>query len=269
MWSQLKLLQHKDTVKEILNHEISIPTHIQFEFTESCNYSCTFCPWHGNTGQTFKNIDFTGKRFFDYNRFSELVDELEELGVKAVSITGSGENLIHPQFNKFIEKLSSSSIEFALTSNFGVKLDDKTIKNLLKAKWIRWSVNAADEKTYNETNRPKVKEAYFISQKNIKNLVKFRETEKVHLGASFVIGDYNKHNILDVTKYTKSLGIDSISFRPDTPMLRKQQIYQYDNSTREQLEECKTYQTDLFKVFVNYGRLEDSMKIEDKELKCY
>ncbi|MEA2049969.1 MAG: radical SAM protein [Campylobacterota bacterium] len=269
MWSQLKLLKHKSILKEILSDEVSIPTHIQFEFTESCNYSCVFCPWHGENEGQFKNIDFTGKRFFDFERFIQLIDEMEELGVKAISITGAGENLIHPKFDKFIEKLANSTIEFAITSNFGVKLSNSAIKNLLKAKWIRWSVNASDEITYNQTNRPKVNDAYFISKNNISNLIQSRTDEKVHVGASFVIGDYNKHNIKDITKFVKNLEIDSLSFRPDTPMLRKEKIYEYDRQTKIDLKECEKESDKDFKIFVNYGRLEDSLQIKDKDLRCY
>ena len=269
MWSQLKLLQHKDSMSQILNKEVTIPLHVQFEFTEACNYACTFCPWHGEKKGSYKNLDFTGKRFFDPQRFVELIDELEELGVKAISITGAGENLIHPRFGEFMKKLANSKIEFALTSNFGVKLDDSVLKDLLKAKWLRWSVNAADEKTYNETNRPKVKNAYYIAEENMKRLVALRENEPVHIGASFVIGDYNKHNVMDVCQYVKSVGIDSISFRPDTPLLRREKVYEYDQETKEALEKSLAFASDSFKVFVNYGRLEDSLKVTDKGLKCY
>ena len=269
MWSQLKILQHKNILKDIVNNNISVPTHIQFELTESCNYACTFCPWHGDNAGEFKNLDFTGKRFFPIDRLLNLIDELDELGVKAISLTGAGENLIHPNFDKVIEKLANSNMEFALTSNFGVRLSDIVLKNLLKAKWLRWSVNAADKVTYNSTNKPKIKNAYNISKENIVRLVELRKDEKVHIGGSFVIGDYNKHNIEEVTSFVKSLGIDSISFRPDTPMLRSSVIYKYDDKTIKILSLCKDYEANNFKVFINYGRLEDSLKIKDKELKCY
>ncbi|RXJ93844.1 hypothetical protein CRV00_09240 [Malaciobacter molluscorum] len=269
MWSQLKLLKHKNILNEILNNTISIPLHVQLEFTESCNYACTFCPWHGEKKGLYKNLDFTGKRFFEENRFLKLVDELEEIGVKAISITGAGENLIHPKFSTFIEKLANSSIEFALTSNFGIKLEDKVIQNLLKAKWLRWSVNAADEQTYNKTNNPRNKKSFFTSQKNIKRLVELRTNEKVHIGASFVIGDYNKHNISKVYNFVKDLNIDSLSFRPDTPLLRNEQLYTYDEQTIKELKKCEEIQSKNFKVYVNFGRLEDSLKIKDKNLKCY
>jgi len=268
MWSQLKILQHKDILLKILNSEIAIPTHIQFELTESCNYACTFCPWHGDS-QKFDNLDFTGKRFFPTDRLLKLIDELEEIGVKAISITGAGENLIHPNFDKIIERLANSKIEFALTSNFGVKLSKSVITNLLRAKWLRWSVNAADEQTYNKTNRPKVKDAYFISKDNIKRLIDSRGDKKVHIGASFVIGDYNKHNIEDVVKFVKTLKIDSISFRPDTPMLRVQKQYRYDEETMRILHKVKNYESDSFKIYINLQRLDDSKVVDDKTLKCY
>jgi len=269
MWSQLKVLKHKDILSDIVTKNIPTPKHIQFELTESCNYACTFCPWHGDAAGNFKNIDFTGKRFFPTQRLLELIDELEACGTKAISITGAGENLIHPNFDQIIKKLAASSMEFALTSNFGVKLSDDVLKDLLQAKWVRWSVNAADEATYNATNRPKVSDAYFISQNNLRRLTALRTDETIHIGASYVIGDYNKHDISKVATYVKSLGLDSLSFRPDTPMLRHQKSYEYSPETIEALENSQELSDKNFKVFINYARLSDSQKITDNSLRCY
>ena len=270
MWSQLKILQHKDILFSIINKTLSKPVHVQFELTESCNYGCIFCPWHGENKTSYDNLDFTGKRFFPTQRLLRLIDELEDIGTKAISITGTGENLIHPDFDIIAKKLSQTKIDFALTTNFGVKLKEGVIRDLLKAKWLRWSVNAADKETYNKTNRPKIKNAFDIAKTNIENLVRLRRDEKVHIGASFVIGNYNKHNILDIVEFTKSLKIDSISFRPDTPLLRTQKRYEYDKDIVDTLKYVKkSYETDDFKIYINLQRLEDSLVVDDENLKCY
>jgi radical SAM protein with 4Fe4S-binding SPASM domain len=269
MWNQLKILSHKDVLRTILAGEPAFPLHVQIELTEACNFRCVFCPWHGPAERRPRHVDFTGKRFFDTPRLLALIGELEQIGVKAVAITGTGENLLHPEIEKITARLASSSMDFALTSNCAVKLSDRTLKNLLRAKWIRWSVNAGDEATFRDINRPRARTAYRAALDNVRRLVRLKAGSGAHIGASFVISNGNGGNILPVARLMREMGVDSLSFRPDVPLERTGSPPAYGESVLADLRGAEALQTERFRVFSNLERLEDRVAVTDRDLVCY
>ncbi len=267
MRDQIKILSHKDVIKNILLNKVSYPVHVQIELTEICNFRCVFCPWHGGGDLRLDHLDFTGKRSFETNRLMTLIDELEAAGVKAIAMTGAGENILHPDFHAIAARLASSKMEFALTSNFGGRLRDETLVQLLKAKWIRWSVNAGNEVTFNRINRPLNKNAFHIAIDNIRRMVAMRKDETVHIGASFVIGCDNQDSILEAVRLLRDIGVDAVSFRPEVSLSRNDKLLQYDMDVTQALQEAEGYQTERFRVYQNLHRHEDTVKITEADLK--
>ena len=145
IWSQIKILGHKDTVKDIADGRgnLRAPVHVQIEPTEACNFRCTFCHWHNpELKEGFTSFDFTGKRSLDTDCMLKLVDELAELGVRAISFTGAGDPLMHGGLWKVLERIRARKIDYAVTSNFAMPLREELIEGLSHASWLRWSMNA-------------------------------------------------------------------------------------------------------------------------------
>jgi len=269
MWSQLKILSHKDIVKGILDNKLLYPVHVQLEVTESCNYKCIFCPWHGKNKDKFKNIDLNGRRHFKWDRLSNLIDELVCLGVKAISLTGAGECLLYPHFPELIDKLVSSDIDFAITTNLSLPLKDTVIKNMLKAKWVRWSLNAGDNDTYIKVNRPNNRDSMSICIDNIKRMVALRNNGSAHIGVSYVIHPINIESVFKALDLCCELSVDSISFRPAITMKRSHKVNLYNKKITDILIKAEKEYSESIKVFTNLNRLQETYKVSDRNLRCY
>jgi len=268
MWQQLKILQHRDVIRSILlDNEISIPVHVEIEPTEICNHRCIFCYWYGEPRKnSFPNFDFTGKRKMPINRLTQLIGELQQMGTEAISFTGAGDPLMYKGMEEVLSRLSESTIDFAITSNFNMKLSDSIIPLLCNASWLRWSVDAGSENMYQKVHKPKGGISLSATLENIRRLASGEGKAKIN--ASFVICEINKYEILQATRLVKETGADSISFRPDTGFERPKECYNYEDEVIQQLEEAKNLETDKFRVFVNYERL-DETKLPQEDIACY
>lgn len=269
MWSELKILGHDNIVSAIFQNKIIYPTHVQIELTEACNHRCIFCPWHGEKHYDFQNIDYTGKRHIDKQLLFNTLNDLISGGVKAIAFTGSGEPLLYPYITDVLELLIDKNIDFAFTTNFSVALNEKTLNLLTHARWLRWSFNAATEDTYYIVHNPKNNDAFNLAVKNVAQLISIRKNKTVKLGASFVIHERNFNDILPVVELTKSLKVDSISFRPAIDMSRKEEIVGYDEVILSKLKKAQDFSSGSFVVYTNLNRLNDTKMVFDNSLKCY
>ena len=275
IWSQIKILGHKDTVKDIADGRgnLRAPVHVQIEPTEACNFRCTFCHWHNpELKEGFTSFDFTGKRSLDTDCMLKLVDELAELGVRAISFTGAGDPLMHGGLWKVLERIRARKIDYAVTSNFAMPLREELIEGLSHASWLRWSMNAGGFETFASIHNPRA-DAYkdFMRQReNIKRLAAERRgTGQKSLSASFVITGGNEDDIVPAANLAKELGCGSISYRPDTPFKKTIVSAGYSSKVIENLKKAERLSGGDFAVYPNYERLDATAFSKDGKMVCY
>lgn len=270
VWNELKILSHKDILLSIFEKRNTYPLHVQIEITEACNHRCIFCPWHGNEKITSKHIDYTGKRHIDSKLLDRILKDLIQGGTKAIAFTGAGEPLLYPNIDEVLRTLVDAAIvEFALTTNLSVTLKDDTLRLLSHASWIRWSLNAGTTETYQSVHKPKNRGAFDTAIENVTKLVSLKSGQRLKIGTSFVIHPNNTKDIIKATELSKSIGVDSISFRPAISMFRQEQPIRYDKETLKALEFATSLADSNFHVYTNLGRLNDVKIVFDDSLLCY
>ena len=271
-----KILEHKD----LLNRKNGFRNlkHVRIEPTEVCNFQCRFCVTQDPLRKK-KIIDQgydSGNRKIELNRFMNLLDELKEVGVEAISFTAVGDPLVYPNIEKIFNKALNLNFKLGLTSNFAMKISDNLINLLSHFSWLRWSMNAGSKKIYLNTNRPKGnfgKNAYEEVSYNINRIIKkiLTNKSKTKLNASYVISEWNINDTEEAAKFGRSLGIDSIFFRPDMELFNKrnnnpQKIL---SNNLNIISKAKKHETDKFKVFIELDRENDSLEVDDPNLKCF
>jgi len=93
---------------QILNNKGNIiPYHIQLSPTNKCNLNCSFCSCN----------DVDRKKELTYNQIVNILDISANYGTKAVTITGGGEPLLHPQIDNIIKYTDKKGIECGLVTN--------------------------------------------------------------------------------------------------------------------------------------------------------
>lgn len=278
IYDNIRILQHKEELEKVADGraEECIPIHVRLEPTEACNFRCSFCWWHNQTHRkALPNFKFSGKRHLDTARILSLIDELAELGTKALSFTGAGEPLLHPYVADVLHKALEHKFVFGMTSNMAVPMKAELIDALAQASWVRWSLNSGTLETFLKVANPKERDprrAFSRMQENLRRIDRSRRclNKPTDLNASFVISNNNEDDIFAAALMAKNLGMDSIAFRPDTPIKRQEQpnIYSHkamDHMTMAQAE----LGSDRFQVYINEVRQADAHKFNDPQLLCF
>lgn len=149
-------------------------------------------------------------RQIDSNRLVELLGEFKECGVNSVVFLGGGEPTIHPHLEKIITSTDKAGLEYGIITN-GSRLDRIVpYKNSPLFKWVRVSLDAANENTWRKIHQPKNLENYGFKHilKNIQDL----KNPRVDFlrGISLIVGTENYQELYEFIKLGKNLGVDNV-----------------------------------------------------------
>ena len=278
LYDKNPLLKHRPTLEAIeagagLDQP---PLHVRLEPSEICNFRCDFCWWHSERLQPIlPDFDFTGHRRLELKRFLDLIDELAAMGVKAISFTGAGDPLVYPGMEKVLARLITNGLAFAVTSNLAMPLSDELLSLLMRASWIRWSMNAGTPEVYRKVHNPRGRnsEASFGRvQENVRRLNQLRSNtdSPPPLNASFIVSRINSVDVRPAARLARSLGVDVLAFRPDTPWEKKDVPNKYQEPVRlEILKAMREFSSNGYQVLMSEERHEDIRKLGDPELVCY
>ena len=109
----VKILQDMDLLHSILARGQISPRHIQLIITNKCNlaqskaHKCQWCSCDREDRS----------KALTYAAIEALLTEAKQLGCQAITITGGGEPLMHPDFAKIIDLAYSLGIKIGLVTN--------------------------------------------------------------------------------------------------------------------------------------------------------
>jgi radical SAM protein with 4Fe4S-binding SPASM domain len=196
---------------KIIHHDFNrrYPIHVEIDPTSACQQNCLRCSYKQNIdGQRDYLIHQKGVSI-PYSRFKDLIEEMRNLGVLAITLSGGGEPLVYPRIEDIISKILSENLKLGIITNLSVNMDPKLLS---RAVWIRVSLDAATRDTYNTLHRPSNKKAFDLVLDNIQSLSALNT--HLDLGVNFLIQPENRHEVLDAAKLVKEAGAKYIRFVP-------------------------------------------------------
>lgn len=259
-YSNLKIFHYQeklDTLPRDTN-EIKPPIHIRIKPTNVCNHDCWYCAYkvdHLQLGQ-----DMVERDFIPYDKMMEILDDIKEMGVKAITFSGGGEPFVYRYFFETIKKVIEHNITFASLTN-GSKLHGEIATLFaLHGTWLRVSIDGYDDESYATYRGVKVGEFSKIVE-NMKNFASI-PNRKCNLGVSFIIDDKNYTKIYEFSKLMKSIGVDSIKLSGCVVANDGNENNAYHKPFFDEAKELsikvkKELEDENFEVFDSYHYLED------------
>jgi radical SAM protein with 4Fe4S-binding SPASM domain len=194
-----------------------LPISIAIEPTTSCNLRCPECP---SGLRSFTRP--TGMLKDDL--FRKVIDELEQT-LLYLTFYFQGEPYLNPQFLSLVEYASKKKI-YTATSTNAHYLNDENARRTVESGLDRLiiSIDGTTQETY---------EAYRIGGnldkvlEGTKNILRWRrelKSKTPHVIFQFLVVKPNEHQIPDVRKMTRELGVDEL-------VLKTAQIYDYKNGS--------------------------------------
>jgi len=117
-----------ETLVGLINKGVIPPIHVQYIPTNNCNMSCDFCSCDDEDRSLEMPIE----------KVKPMIEKFKDHGTKAVTITGGGEPLMHPQIDTILGHFYTRDIKMGLVSN-GLKLKDIHPDFLNLLTWCRIS----------------------------------------------------------------------------------------------------------------------------------
>lgn len=266
-YSSLKIFEHIHTFNEVVKENKRVaPIYIRIKPTNYCNHRCYYCSYADSAlglRDSVKKQDQISRE-----KMNEIIKDLKDIGVKAVTFSGGGEPLVYPYIAETMQRILDAGIDLSIITN-GQLLKGERAEILTKAKWVRVSFDSADAVTYGKV-RQLPKEAFDEVCDNIREFSK-KKGEFCELGVNFVINHENAHQIYDMAKLVKGLGVNHIKFTARITKglfkyhepFKEKAIFQI-HKAQEELEE------NGFKIINKYeGDFESAMVFHRCYEKCY
>jgi len=258
-YSIYKIFHFKDNIDTLpkSSNIIKAPIHIRIKPTNVCAHNCWYCSYKLENVQLGQ--DMVTRDFIPKEKMFEIIDDCEEMGVKAITLSGGGDPFYYKYLLETVTRLSKSPIKFASLTN-GAKLEGKVAEIFAKhGQWIRVSIDGWDDKSYSEYRG--VKEGEFT--KVISNMKNFKKLNgPCSLGVSFIIDKKNADHIYTLVKKVKETGANSIKMSPcivDNDGKKNNEYHRpfYENVKKEIQRVKEELEDDTFEIFDSYHLLAD------------
>lgn len=211
LYTKMKIFHFKDKVDSLPgeNKAILAPLHIRIKPTNICNHKCSYCAYRTDNLQLGK--DMVVRDFIPKEKMMEIIDDLEIMGVKAVTFSGGGEPLCYPYLLDAAKRLAKTGIKFATLTNGSLLSGELAEIFAHHATWVRISIDGWDDESYSEYRG--VPPGEFT--KVIKNIEGFKKINGAcFLGVSIIVDKKNSSHIYEFIKMLKNIGVDNVKICP-------------------------------------------------------
>ncbi len=245
-----KLLYHPRRVADWMDGKAIYPIEIEIGLSGACNHRCIFCA-----------VDYMGYQpnFLDTKIVLSTLKELANKGLKSVIYSGEGEPLLHKDAPRIIAKTKEFGIDAALATNGVLLTRDKAEICLHALTWIRFSIAAATEETYQKIQRGKPGDFGRVLQ-NLKDAVAIKHAKKLRttLGAQLLLLPENRDEVLLLAKMLREIGMDYLTVKPFSqhPSSIVKRTVDY-SETEELAEALKGIATEKFQIHFRRQSMEN------------
>ena len=259
-YSDFKIFHVQEKINSFLEEKVTAPVYVRIKPINLCNHGCFFCVY--STGFRVKDgaeidhivsgmhEDMKEDDIIPRDKMIEILHDLANMGTKAVTWSGGGEPLMHPDIADFMRLTLALKMDLSIITN-GQNLVKEKAEVLSDAKWVRVSM---DYTTPEEMHRFRnVPERSFMSV--MSNISKFAAIKKqsCDLAVNYIVHRNNYKNLYPFTQLLKESGVENVRFSP----MYVPDFYDYHNliaeEVNEQLAKIQTICNDRFTVNSTYN----------------
>ena len=195
-----KILSFYNEGKKLIKGEMVIPRFISLWLTTSCDLSCSYC---------FFNDKNKEKKFADTDKVKKFIDEITNLGIESLELSGGGEGTLHPDCFNIIDYAHKKGLKVGLLTN-GFKFD---FERMMLLSYVRFGIDSTTSKQFNHI-KGGTNNRFDILLYNIKKLLSFRkDNEFPYIGMKFMINQQNYTCIDSMVSLSFSMGVDYCHFK--------------------------------------------------------
>ena len=248
-YSILKIFHHSEKLNSFLAGKITSPLYVRIKPTNTCCHNCFYCvynPWFSSIHPESNRSDMIPRE-----KLLEVLRDLKDMNVKAVTFSGGGEPLTYPHIVEALKKTLDYRINLSMITNAQL-LKGEAAELLGQGDWIRVSLDYCDEDTFSKI-RGKPGELFNEVKENLKKFAEIKNSS-CDFEVNCVVGEHNFDKVLDIAKFCQKIGVDNLRFAP----VWKQNFEKYHEPFKEkaveQIKKAEELQDDSFSVGSTYDR---------------
>ena len=211
LYTGMKVFHFKDKLDSLPREraEILPPIHIRLKPTNVCNHRCRYCAYRAPDLQLGR--DMSTRDQIPQERMQELVRDLGDMGVKAVTFSGGGEPFCYPHLLETAQGLAERGIALACLTN-GSRLTGEVASFFAhQATWLRISLDGWDEQSY--ASYRGVEPGSF--GRLLANMEQFAaQGGGCLLGVSLIVDADNAAHVYETARRVREAGAHSIKISP-------------------------------------------------------
>lgn len=252
-----KIIANAPKILDLLKGKNPSPILVEIDPSNACNHGCYFCISSYIHLPESKGLRTYDKSILPKDILINVCKSMINMGVKAINWTGGGEPTINPHLKEAIKYVKDNSdIQMGMFTN-GTLFDKYDLFETLvdNMTWVRISVDAGTEKTYNSVRRAKGNQNW---QKMVSNLEKLIETnnkkgKKIDIGVGFVITPDSYTEIVDFAKFFSKYDLTYCQYKPEIVNREREggkqrEIHFWRNNVNPLLDEAKQILGDKFQI---------------------
>ena len=265
-YSNLKIFAHSQVLNDIGEGKRVAPVYIRIKPTNYCNHKCYYCSYADSALGLRDSVNKQDQ--IPWEKMKEIIIDIADMGVKAVTFSGGGEPLVYPYIVETMQKVLEAGIDLSVITN-GQNLKGERAEVLKNAKWVRVSFDAANAETYAKV-RQLPSEAFCEVCDNIRQFARIKQCN-CELGVNFVINHENSDQVYKMAELVKDLGVNHIKY---TARITKD-LFEYhepfkEDAIRQIHQAQKDFECKGFKVINKYeGDFESAMVFHRCYGTCY
>jgi len=220
-YSDFKIFHFPEKLNSFLEEEVTAPLYVRVKPINLCNHGCFFCVY--STGFRVKDgaevdhvisgmhEDMKEQDTIPTEKMMQILDDFWRMKVKAVTYSGGGEPLMHPDIVKIMQATLDYGIDLSIITN-GQNLVKDRAAVLAKAKWVRVSMDYTNgEQMKRFRNVPEKSFNSVIN--NIQNFAKVKNKD-CDLAVNYIVHKDNCTNLYEFTEILKFAGVENVRFSP-------------------------------------------------------
>lgn len=256
--SPFKAITHIDRILEYGSGKETYPIHVEIHPTTKCNHRCKRCAAVIPKIPGGRRLQLAYSRDTDIpvHRLLQIIDEMADCGVKAVTLCGGGEPLLYHGIHELLGRIINRGMALGIISNLNIELDPILEDLLRKAVFIRVSLDAADNKTYQALHRPQDGGDFDRVLRNIRLVLH----PGLDLGINYLV---QKENYLDIERaaaLSKELGVTYIRFTPAHTIHQGKEYLPLWEEILSQFQKAKAYDGETFTVIGSVERFRNMVE---------
>ena len=210
-YTPFKIFHYPDTLSS-MSYETGItvaPIHVRIKPINLCNHHCWYCAYKAEDMQLGEDMD--QKDQIPEDKMMEIVEDLINMKVKAVTFSGGGEPFLYKPLLNVSKKLIDGGIQIASLTN-GSKLEGELAEYFShNSTWLRISLDAWDDASY--TALRGVRDGEFKRLlKRISEFVAFQGS--CVLGISLIVDQKNAKHVYEIVQLLREASVHNVKISP-------------------------------------------------------